>query len=239
MVVSGQDAMLHIDQILEAEGNVNVVADGNQTSTYAMPNQTNATVQAIYSQVVQLRQEVQGQFTTLGTRVQHLESRLENRVDIVNRNVRRIALQPAQRAQQPVQTRIHAEPIADERAHPANPSNHVGDGDGSSQAIATLCDRPNSLHVLWQEYQHGVGNRKPAKDFTKAEKGRCRKTYYRRNLVWAKIDLLVRAGHLYNSACDMLQVQYGRISSVTQIIKKIIEEQLRSSKAARQQILHG
>jgi hypothetical protein len=31
---------------------------------------------------------------------------------------------------------------------------------------AELTPRPKSLHELWQEYMFGIGNRKPAKDFS-------------------------------------------------------------------------
>jgi hypothetical protein len=236
MVVSGHEAMLHIDPIPDfgqLDGSVSAI-NCSDVNNLATSSQTHATLQEIFSQVVQLRQEVQGQFTNLGTRVQHLENRLENKVDVVNRNVQRIALQPAQR--RPAEQATAVFPAVGEVM---NALNNTGAGEGHIDARATLCERPNNLHVLWQEYQHGVGNRKPAKDFTRAEKGKCRKSYYRRNLVWTKIDSLVRAGHLCNAACDILQAEYGQTSSVTKIIDKIIQEQPRSSKVARRQIIRG
>ena len=36
---------------------------------------------------------------------------------------------------------------------------------------ATLSPKPRTLYDLWNEYQHGIGDQKAAKDFTAAERG--------------------------------------------------------------------
>jgi hypothetical protein len=226
LIVSGSDATLHIDPLFQemndANGNIGVANNPNMVNP-AMTHQTNATMQAIYSQVVSLRHDIQGQFTSIDQRFNHLETR----VNVVNRNVQQIALQPAQRrrATGPTVAGAVAEGINQNTAEPGE--------DGEREGLdpqATLSSRPSTLSVLWREYEHGIGNRKPAKDFTPAERGRCAKTYYRRNLVWQKLELLVRAGHSYEVACNMLQMQYGANRCVTEIIKRIIAEQPRAGR---------
>lgn len=39
---------------------------------------------------------------------------------------------------------------------------------------AKLCRNPKSLYILWQEFEFGIGGRKPAKAFTRAERGASR-----------------------------------------------------------------
>jgi hypothetical protein len=220
LIVSGSDATLRIDslvqEICQVDGNANAAGgNGNVQPMTMMTNQTNATLQALYSQLVSLRQEMQERFSNVDQRFRQLE----NRVNTVNRNIQHIALQPVQR-RAPIQPAL-AVPEVEQ----ANNKNNARIGEEGIDPLATLSPRPNTLAVLWLEYECGIGGRKPAKDFTTAERGRCTKTYYRRNLVWRKIDHLVRAGHSYEVASHMLQMQYGANLSVTEIIKRIIAEQ--------------
>jgi hypothetical protein len=221
IAVSSSNATLHIDssvqEIGQVDGNANA-AGGNGMVQHLTTNQTNATLQAIYSQVVALRQEIQEQFSNIDQRFHQLE----NRFNAVNRNVQHITLQPAQR-RAPIQPALAA--LDSEQA---NDGNNARNGEEGIDPLATLSPRPKTLAVLWLEYEHGIGGRKPAKNFTTAERGRCTKTYYRRNLVWQKINHLVRAGHSYKVASHMLQMQYGANLSVTEIIKRIIAERPRA-----------
>jgi hypothetical protein len=73
----------------------------------------------------------------------------------------------------------------------------------------------------------GNKGRKAAKLFTIHERGKCRKTYYRRKQIWTKLEALIRRGHDFGTACDFLYRQYGEKSSVTTIIDKILEEKRR------------
>ena len=62
--------------------------------------------------------------------------------------------------------------------------------------IAKLGKKPSTLHDLWKEYVFGAGaNMKPAKDFTRREKGVCSSTYCRRNVFWLKINEMIRMGY--------------------------------------------
>ena len=78
---------------------------------------------------------------------------------------------------------------------------------------------PRNLHVLWQEYQEGIGgDRKAARLFTTEERGKVKHKYHRRKVVWDLISRLIRAGH---TACDRIYNVYGQDKSVTYIINKL------------------
>ena len=95
--------------------------------------------------------------------------------------------------------------------------------DANYDANAVLSPNPHTLHVLWTEYIHGVGNNKPAKFFTSAERGRkenkCR--YSRRKYVWRCIEGLVRSGLSSHEAIDRIYTHYGPGKSVTNIINAL------------------
>ena len=77
---------------------------------------------------------------------------------------------------------------------------------------------PRSLHVPWEEYEFGIGGRKPAKAFTPAERGAVKFAYCRRKVVWDKIAEMVRAGHTAQVAIDLIYEVYGAATGVTNII---------------------
>ena len=68
---------------------------------------------------------------------------------------------------------------------------------------------------------------KPAKFFTRVERGRCKSKYSRRKKVWDLISILLRTGHCQTSreACELIRSIYGQSSSVTTIIRKIVADQ--------------
>lgn len=84
---------------------------------------------------------------------------------------------------------------------------------------ATLSPHPRSLHQLWAEYMFGIGGRKPAKDFTTAERGRCKYKYCRRKIVWDCISRLIRSGYTDDVAIDRIYQCYGANRSVSNIIE--------------------
>jgi hypothetical protein len=83
---------------------------------------------------------------------------------------------------------------------------------------ARLVARPRCLYELWQEYQFGIGNNKPAKNFTTAERNNrddgLKQKYHYRNKVWKLQSYMMNAEitRLYNS------------SHVTTIVKGIIAD---------------
>jgi hypothetical protein len=75
---------------------------------------------------------------------------------------------------------------------------------------ATLSPNPRTLSLLWQEYQFGIGGRRPARSFTAKERGRVKHMYHRRKVVWDVLDTLVRgAGMTAPHAIEKIYSVYG------------------------------
>ena len=68
----------------------------------------------------------------------------------------------------------------------------------------TLSLTPQTLYDLWVEYQTGIGERKPARDFTAQERGRDKYRFYRRKHVWDIVVNLVNAGVQVRVAIDRI-----------------------------------
>jgi Transcriptional activator of glycolytic enzymes len=91
---------------------------------------------------------------------------------------------------------------------------------------ATLSPTPRTLAELWEEYQFGIGGRKPAKDWSSTERGNTRQgikqKYYRRKMVWLTMEKLMATGMSRDAAINKIRQAYGWRCSVTQIINFII-----------------
>ena len=95
------------------------------------------------------------------TEIRKLEERLSTAIREVNRNVFRIALQPG--------------------ARHGNGNNNLA-GNQNNITPATLSRNPRDLFVLWQEYMFRIAGRKPAKQFSSKERGKCKFTYNLRKI---------------------------------------------------------
>jgi hypothetical protein len=102
--------------------------------------------------------------------------------------------------------------------------------------IATLSARPRDLHLLWLEYEFGIGGRKPARKFTAIKRGQVKFKYFRRKAVWDTINHMVRAGFTAQVAIDKIykgaQVPidkicegYGQLT-LTQIINRMRRDKI-------------
>ena len=93
---------------------------------------------------------------------------------------------------------------------------------------ATLSPTPRFVSELWDEYMFGIGNRKPAKDFSPQESGSTRngikQKYYRRKFVWLTIEKMIDRGESKDSAIHKIRQVYGYRSSVTKIIEGLIDD---------------
>ena len=144
-------------------------------------------------------------------------------------SIRRIANRPAQRVnvfvapQQPRQQQLPAG--NDDNSIDSNNNEIVGD-DNIIPFASTLCKKPRDLHQLWEEYEFGVGGRKPAKKFSTRERGRVKYKYHRRKVVWDKIAELIRRGHDSHTAVDELYTIYGHRSTVTDIINNMRQDRM-------------
>ena len=123
-------------------------------------------------------------------------------LSIVNKNVHRIAVTPGRRITPGTTANAAGAPRAAE-----------------GNLIVELSPTPRSLYALWTEYTQGIGNRKPAKDFTPSQRGRVRHTYSRRKIVWDCIAKHVNAGYTVETAIGRILQCYGYNQSVTNIIK--------------------
>ena len=130
----------------------------------------------------------------------------QNRLlQILNRNIRQIMRNPA--LSHPQLARTNTLDELDQVTH--------------ENRAAVLSNMPKTLQALWNEYEFGIGNNKPAKLFTSCERGKCRYTYHRRKVVWDQIADMVRRGWDAQDACNKLYDVYGHQLSVTAIINQM------------------
>lgn len=93
---------------------------------------------------------------------------------------------------------------------------------------ANLSRHPRTLLLLWHEFLHGLDNNKPAKDFTRAERGRVKRTYSRRKVFWDLLCRMIDAGFTELTAIDRIYFSYGRNLSVTKILDRLISDKRRN-----------
>jgi hypothetical protein len=188
LVVTGDDDQLNIEEIGGPDD-----ADANQPAARRQMGSTREELLALHSQNAGLRREIE----ELRTQQSLLAQRMEGNFTRLNRNIRRIAVQPAQRV----------------RAMNVENENNNGDN-----YVSTLSPTPRTLYILWQEYEFGIGGRKPARLFTPAERGKVKYSYHRRKVVWDVIASLVRAGDTAQVAIDRIYEVYGAAMTVSHII---------------------
>ena len=78
--------------------------------------------------------------------------------------------------------------------------------------LARLCKCPKDLFVLWKEFEFGMDEQKPAKDFTATERGKNKFSYSRHKIFWNAIEMLLLRGHTSDSAIDRVYSVYSRVS---------------------------
>lgn len=200
MVVTGDDAEVYFNEVGQAAGGDGAVGGpgGGQ------PRSQRDQLISMQSDLVSIRRMLAERNTREDERYLQLERRLAN----VERNTHRIAAQPAFRT-------ARATDNHDDIAPPGNANqNHV-------PYQSTLSPTPRTIHSLWLEYETGIGGRKPARDFTREERGRVKHKYHRRKVVWDCVSRLIRAGLTANVACDRIYQVYGVSTPVTRIINNM------------------
>ena len=91
----------------------------------------------------------------------------------------------------------------------------------STTQPATLSPLPRTLNDLWVEYMFGIGGRKPARLFTRIERGHVKDKYSFRKLGWDVISNLVNSGMTAEDAIQKVYDVYGHSTPTTTILKKI------------------
>jgi hypothetical protein len=109
--------------------------------------------------------------------------------------------------------------VARQAAAPPEPIAHLAVG-----RYAMLCPSPKNLYVLWTEYIEGIAGSKPARDFTPAERGKCKIKYCRRKAFWELVVTQIRVGISADVAIDQIYAVYGTDMPVTTILNKIMKD---------------
>jgi len=205
LVVTGYDGVVNMDE-LGGEGGVN-------DQGLRLGDSSEDKLMAIYSKIDGVtRRQAQAEAQT-----QLYHSRTDRKLENMDKNLRRIARQPVQRVLH-VDTAGGGGVVEQEQAQ-----------EGAS--IASLSPRPRDLHLLWLEYEFGLGGRKPARQFTAMERGKVKFKYSRRKVVWDTIDRLIRCGYTAQVAIDRIYVVYGQ-TSVTHIIDRMRRDAIGGGHAA-------
>ena len=208
LLVSGNEDRLHIcEAFAEGDG-----GDGGDEQGGALGNGAqaliliNESVQGVHASIRETRQEVR----ELKLEYEMMRNNIYQALGHIRSGLNRLQRAPH---------RVNAAPV-DIQA------------DGGPRELLTaggafLHSRPNNLAELWQEYESGLNGNKAARLFTPVERGRVRKKYSRRNLVWQKISSLIRGGRCHQDAIDHVYQEYGVSSTVTQVLNKISAENSR------------
>ena len=196
LVASGNEGQVHLDEIPDD-------ADMGRALGHARREGGNGEqVVALYARVVAMDRKNDEYINE----DRQYKAQMNRRMQTMERNLGRIALQPVQRVRQ-------------------EENDGSGDQGGSDVVpfLATLSPHPKDLYILWQEYEFGIGGRKPARQFTMQERARVKFKYCRRKIVWDVIDRLVRSGYTAQVAIDRIYDIYGRLT-VSDMIKRIRQD---------------
>ena len=174
------------------EEDVTMENNNDGDDEFSSPSRNRHTHQQLRVVFSQVR-KVEQMLDTLRSKMEENQRVQTRRHNQLNTNVKRIVTSPVVRRQ--------------------------NNDDGLS--MATLLPHPKSIYILWEEWHSGVGGRKPAKSFTRAERGVCKYKYHRRKVVWDKISEMVRSGLTSDVAIDRIYEAYGNSSTVSAIINRM------------------
>jgi len=95
---------------------------------------------------------------------------------------------------------------------------------------AVLHPRMQTLAGMWEEFQFGIGDNKPAKSFSLAEKNhrKHKQMHYRRSKIWKLQCHLTNAGYSVHEANARMSDVYNS-TKITSIIMQIIRDQKNQS----------
>jgi hypothetical protein len=201
LAVSGSDGEVHLDEIPD-----DVDMGGARGPARREGNDEQMLV--IYGRVASVDRKIDDYHNEN----RQYQAQMSHRLQTMERNISRIALQPVQRVRR------------------EENNNHDQTGMEAVPFVATLSPHPRDLFTLWQEYEFGIGGRKPARQFTVGERAKVKFKYCRRKIVWDVIDRLVRSRNTAPVAIDKIYDAYGRVSvsdirvSVSDIINKIRQD---------------
>ena len=115
-------------------------------------------------------------------------------------------------------TKAAMAPAVRHRPNVATSANPEG---GGSYEPSNLTGNPPNLHVVWNDYERGVGGNKPAKYFTKTVCGRVKHMYYRRLVLWKGVEKMIARGTICDTAIESIYYVYKPLQKVTAILDAI------------------
>ena len=201
IIVTGHDAQVFIDLLLDDDD------DENNNAETRPRRIRDEQLRHMNSLMIGLRRdnaELQGELR----RRSEIQERMLRQV---NRNVTHIMRHPLRR-----RMRLNEHNVIDR-----NIDNAVAVAEEEEASAALLSKCPKSLHTLWNEYEFGLANHKPAKDFNAVERGRVKHVYHRRKVVWDQVSEMVRSGWSAHEACNKIYDVYGANQTVTSITNQL------------------
>ncbi len=97
-----------------------------------------------------------------------------------------------------------------------------------TRTVVLLSKLPRDLYYLWQEHEHGVEGKKPARSFSHKERGGKNKwKYSHRFNFWKAVEHLIQRGYSSDAAIDHIYSVYGRSSSVTAVLNGLRDDKKR------------
>ena len=220
LMVTGDDAEVIIDLIFDDyddDGNGRNADGADMDGRRVRRRVQDEQVRYMNSQMLSLRRDN----ADLRTEFHRHNERQERTLGTINRNFRHLASNPMRMLGA---NRII--PEEDARAQREIENDIAVQEQEEEQRTASLSSCPKSIHTLWQEYEFGIGNRKPAKDFTGSERGRHKYSYHRRKVVWDQVAEMVRSGWDANTACTKIYEVYGANQAVTYIINQMRKDKM-------------
>ena len=85
----------------------------------------------------------------------------------------------------------------------------------NERTSAKLSSHPRCLHMLWNEYEFGIGVNKAAKLFTPEERGQVKHRYCLRKVFWDTVRQMVLSGWSAITACEKINDVYSDKSSIS------------------------
>nr|KAE8923624.1 hypothetical protein PF009_g26130 [Phytophthora fragariae] len=200
--VTGEGAQLQLIELHEANDiSSTAPAEHRCAQNGISADTTRKEFSALHSQLF----GVQRQVANMMNEIFRLRTDMQRELQRTQAVLRRIALQPVART-------VLGHDATAAVSHDALPEQEA------HRVSVTLAKRPRDLFELWHEFEFGLNGGKPAKEFTRAERGANKFAYSRRKVFWDIVTCLVRAGFTSDTAIDKIYAVYGRQRSVTAIL---------------------
>ena len=193
-------------------------ANGEQVQVQERSGNAMDDIMTLLSHQLQVQRQIEESRAEVLNQLFEVRHHHAKQLEIINKNLKRIAMQPVLRPSDLLRSRRRA--AGDE----VQEDEEETEREVVQRMKAKLYRSPKTLFDLWHEYQFGLNGCKPAKEFTLEERGKVKSVYCRRKVFWDVITSLVNAGHTSEVAIDKVYGCYGRGKSVTTILLNMIQD---------------